>query len=639
MTLKYRSVPAAARPRGVGTSTMRSSRPSDLGVDHHAESHSWWISPDSSGSDATPSDPIDTGTVGVGESYLGSRRSALPTVVDAFTEAWERGASPIAEDYLGHLDPADSEGALELIYREYCLAESDGLGPDPSQYFARFPRYRESLERLLRMHGACPTSLLGRWLTPTDADSVLPVAGDSIGPYLLRRELGRGGFARVFLAEEADLENRPVVVKVSTRATREPWLLARVRHANIVEIVSHALVDDGAFQLICMPFFGGATLESVLAERGGQPRAATSGRDLLADLDRVSAREYPGSQAARPAREILARLSYEQAIAWIVARLADGLGHAFSRDVAHGDVKPSNILLSADGNPMLLDFNLARDSAPTIDGPALGADPGGTLAYMAPERLLVIAAAEPHVAVVPGTESGLGSDPDVAPSPGERAPHLADLYSLGMVLLESLTGQPPRSIKVPNRKDLVSKRALLKSAARAYATSRERSARSTIRASEVAGVRSIAPGLRVILERCLDPDPARRYGRASELADDLDRWRTDRPLAFAEEPFWGQTLPRWLRRKRRMLTVAAVSLITVALATTAVVLSGWNLEQYRSVSAGAMSKLALKWDVPEAGALAYQRAQLPHLLEPDDPQMIENAAPEPERLRHPRAPG
>ena len=87
-----------------------------------------------------------------------------------------------------------------------------------------------------------------------------------------------------------------------------------------------------------------------------------------------------------PAREILARSSYDQAIAWIGARLGEALDYAFSRGVVHGDVKPSNILLSADGNPRLLDFNLARDSsglAPTSPVKDLG----GTLAYMAPERL------------------------------------------------------------------------------------------------------------------------------------------------------------------------------------------------------------------------------------------------------------
>ena len=129
-------------------------------------------------------------------------------MIDTFTEAWERGEAPVVEDYLHHLDPADSQGAVELIYREYCLAEADGRGPDPSLYLARFPQHREALERLLQLHGECPTSLLGRWFKPPAAEADLPEAGDSIGPYLLRRELGRGSFARVFLAEEADLENR-----------------------------------------------------------------------------------------------------------------------------------------------------------------------------------------------------------------------------------------------------------------------------------------------------------------------------------------------------------------------------------------------------------------------------------------------
>ena len=229
--------------------------------------------------------------------------------------------------------------------------------------------------------------MLGRWFAPEPAGAGLPEAGDSIGPYLLCRELGRGSFARVFLAEQADLENRLVVVKVSTQVTREPWLLARARHAHIVEIMWHTQVDDGAFQLICMPFFGGATLAAVLAARRGQARRAASGRDLLADLDGVAAPEYPGGHPARPAREVLARLSYDRAMAWIVARLAEALDHAFNRDVVHGDVKPSNILLSADGNPMLLDFNLARDGAPAREGASPDVDPGGTLAYMAPERL------------------------------------------------------------------------------------------------------------------------------------------------------------------------------------------------------------------------------------------------------------
>ncbi len=280
------------------------------------------------------------------------------------------------------------------------------------------------------------------------------------------------------------------MVKVSTQVTREPWLLARARHANIVEIMSHTLVDDGAFQLICMPFFGGATLGAVLAARRGQARPASSGRDLLSDLDGVAAPEYPGAHPARPAREILARLSYDRAIAWIVARLAEALDHAFSRDVAHGDVKPSNILLSADGNPMLLDFNLARDGSPAPDGSSRDVDPGGTLAYMAPERLRALAGDErPH-------DTMIGPVPDPDPALTERLPHLADLYALGMVLLEALTGRPPLAVKIPAAQGRSARRLHLRSAAGIYAAARHRSARSIVRDSELAGGRPIAPGLR-----------------------------------------------------------------------------------------------------------------------------------------------
>ncbi len=555
---------------------------------------------------------------GASRPWLESRRSAILPVIDMFTEAWERGEAPSAEDYLHHLDPSDSLGAVELIYREFCLAEADGLAPDSSAYLVRFPAHREALERLLHLHDACPASMLGRWFRPTSCEADLPNAGDSIGPYLLRRELGRGSFARVFLAEEADLENRLIVVKVSTRVTREPWLLARARHAHIVEIMRHTLVDDGAFQLICMPFFGGATLGAVLDVRRQRSRAAASGLDLLDDLDRAAAPEFSGAHNLRPARELLARLSYQKAIAWIVARLAEALDHAFICKVAHGDVKPSNILLSADANPMLLDFNLARDGDLEDDDPGRDADPGGTLAYMAPERLRALASRGPA-----GGETIGGCDP--YPLPIDRAPHLADLYALGMVLLEALTGRPPASISIPGEPDAASRGLLLRSAARVYAEARDRSARSIVRDSEIAGGRPIAPGLRAILERCLDPDPARRYGRSLELAEDLDRWRTERALAFTDEPFWGLTLPRWARRQRPVLIAAVVCLLMITLTGAALLLRGTNLALYRDLKATALDKLARIWDDPDAGALGYQRPQTIHFLEPDDRRAIELA--------------
>ncbi len=96
-----------------------------------------------------------------------------------------------------------------------------------------------------------------------------------------------------------------------------------------------------------------------MAERRGLGRRLKSGRDLLNDLDRVSAPEYPKANLSRPAREVVEGLSYPAATAWMVARLAEAARPRLYEGVAHGDIKPSNILLTADGNPMLLDFNLA----------------------------------------------------------------------------------------------------------------------------------------------------------------------------------------------------------------------------------------------------------------------------------------
>jgi hypothetical protein len=132
------------------------------------------------------------------------------TILALFTAAWERGEGPVAEQYLGRLDPADSRAEVDLIYREYCLAEQAGHEPSVSQYVGRFPRHEAALVRLLQLHRECPPSLLGRWMQTTSGDDALPKVGDEIGPFFLRRELGSGGFARVFLAEQTNLENRLV---------------------------------------------------------------------------------------------------------------------------------------------------------------------------------------------------------------------------------------------------------------------------------------------------------------------------------------------------------------------------------------------------------------------------------------------
>jgi serine/threonine protein kinase/tetratricopeptide (TPR) repeat protein len=495
--------------------------------------------------------------------------SASPagTILAEFTSRWERGEGPSIEEYLSRLAPDSASDAPALIYHAFCLAEAAGMKPDPAEYLDRFPEQSRALQRLFHLHGAFTSSQFPLWADP----ATLPEVGDEIGPFVLLRELGEGGFARVFLAEETDLDHRLVVVKVSTRITPEPRLLARAQHSHIVEVLWHSLIDDGSLQLICMPFLGGATLAAVLADRrrtGGRPR---SGRDLLSEIDRASAPEYPTAELVRPAREIIARLSYPQAVAWIVARLAGALDYAYSRGVLHGDVKPSNILLTAAGEPMLLDFNLAVGWQ-LPGGGDLPGDLGGTLVYMAPERLQAVAR----------------PDGGIPPTAADR--HRADLYALGMVLVEALTGRIPDHPRGSPR--------AARELAVALARSREQGAGTLIRSLRF----TIAPALQSIVSRCLAPDPADRYHRASELAEDLDRWCTDRPLAFAREPHWRFGFGRWMRRRRPAVAAASLSLAVTVVCTTAI----WNTIQ-TPLREQALARLAHLWDDTESKAFRFPR--------------------------------
>ena len=187
---------------------------------------------------------------------------------------------------------------------------------------------------------------------------------------------------------------------------------------------------------------------------------------------------------------------------WLGARLGDALDCAFSKDVSHGDVKPSNILLTADGIPMMLDFNLARDSSPLASIDDVG-DPGGTLAYMAPERLFALAASEANWADLRPPSEIAGRPVSTPPSqksavrhemaPGLSA-HQADIYSLGLVLLEAITTRTTEELKYRSTK--VAKPAL----------EQPRVSCKSVRASESA--------------KC---PCARRRGRISQWADDSSR--------------------------------------------------------------------------------------------------------------------
>ncbi|MFM8271991.1 MAG: serine/threonine-protein kinase, partial [Gemmata sp.] len=250
----------------------------------------------------------------------------------------------------------------------------------------------------------------------------LPDVGTEFLGFRLTEELGTGGFGRVYLAQQLALSDRPVALKVTVRPNREAQHLARLQHTNIVPVLSVHEADG--LQALCMPYFGRSTLRQVINSIRLQPSLPASGAGLISTL-RLSAhqtvREDGGpapaagtpapaaDSTAAPTRDRLAHLGYVDAVVWLVARIADGLAHAHERGILHRDLKPANVLLADDGQPMLLDFNLAHHS------PGAAGASGGTLLYMSPEHLAAFA--------------------------GDRTRTVdarSDLYSLGLVMYELL---------------------------------------------------------------------------------------------------------------------------------------------------------------------------------------------------------
>ena len=361
----------------------------------------------------------------------------------------------------------------------------------------------------------------------------LPNPGEVAFGFRLRQELGRGAFAAVFLAEQPDLARRPVVLKISGIAGNEPQTLAQLQHTHIVPI--HSLHEDAqkGLRAVCMPYFGGASLSHVLRALWKDNSRPTRGEQLVEVLNQVGGpspvstnpRLQPGDQGVL---NMLRGLPYVRAAVWIVARLATALQHAHQRGVLHRDIKPSNILMAADGQPMLLDFNLAQN---VYGGQAqASAILGGTVAYMAPEHLRALATRDPAQA--------------------RKVDHRADIYSLGMVLYEMLAGCKPfdQSGSYSPLLSLIEVMALERS--RSSPSLRNRSNRSDIPWS-----------LESIARKCLAPDPAHRYQQAEHLAEDLRRFLEDRPLQHAPELSRVERLRKWTRRHPGLTSSGSVAVV------------------------------------------------------------------------------
>ncbi len=225
-----------------------------------------------------------------------------------------------------------------------------------------------------------------------------------------------------------------------------------------------------------------------------------------------------------------------KATAGLVADIARAIDHAHRRGILHRDLKPANILLDGRGVPHVADFGLAR-RAGAQDGPTRAGEVLGTPAYMAPEQ------AEGR----PGAVTAA-----------------ADVYGLGAILYELLAGRPP------------------------FGGDSALEVLGKVRESEPVRPRSLDPkvprDLETICLKCLEKDPARRYGSAGDLADDLDRWRRGEPIAARRASAVERAL-KWARRRpttAALLVACAVAVGSAGVAARGIASAGrWRAEVAR----------------------------------------------------------
>jgi len=453
---------------------------------------------------------------------------------------FDHGQSPTVASYLEQfpkLCQTDSR-VLSLIYEEFCLREESGDAPDVESFCGRYPRWKDSLIAQLQYHRLFSQAAGGRPPTPR-----FPEVGGCFEEFQLVSLLGHGGTSRVFLARDLSLGGKQVVLKVSLDRGDEPKVHGPLDHPHIVPANSVAFQPDKHLRGLSMPYHAGLALDVVNARlnSSGRPRKAIELWHVLVDGASKSL-----ISCADPKKETLlaaemrragprgdgwegfpSRGTFAQGAAWLAMILARALHYAHGMGTYHRDVKPGNVLLTLRYGPQLFDFNLAE--SPHSADQAQEAIHGGTLPYMAPEQI----------------EAFLN------PELWGKVRAQADVYSLGLVLRELLTGRMP---ELPDDK-LTPARAM-----------RQVLDRRPLLETNVRRINpSIPHALGAIVTKCLTVSPDDRYRDAHALAQDLEQFLSHQPLLHATNPSGRERLSNWGRRHRWVLLSATANLILLGI--------------------------------------------------------------------------
>jgi eukaryotic-like serine/threonine-protein kinase len=381
------------------------------------------------------------------------------------------------------------------------------------------------------------------------------VAGHTLaGRYTLRRKVGEGGMGEVWAADQTDPVRRAVAVKLVrggfdtarlfARFEQERQALARMDHPNVARVydagtvgpVSHLPADgrqDGILPHCDRPFV------------------------VMEFIDGVPITDYCDATKLSARRRVELFLSVCAAVQ-----------HAHQKGVIHRDLKPSNILVTVcDGSPVpkVIDFGVAKATGPRLTDDGLHTDAGtlvGTLEYMSPEQAEL-------------------NNPDVDTR--------TDVYSLGVLLYELLSGRPPFTRREMAGRPLVEMLQVIRgqeptrpSAQLSTAEGRQQVAANRGTDPERL-VRTVRGELDWIVLKCLEKDRGRRYDTPAALADDLRRFLADE-VVTARPSSAAYRVRKFVARNRGAVAAAAAVAFTLLAAT---VFSGWQAVRAREAEAAA----------------------------------------------------
>jgi serine/threonine protein kinase len=480
---------------------------------------------------------------------------------DAFEAALRAGQQPPIEEYLKAAAETDRTKLLEELLKlelEYRRGRGERLTLE--EYLRRFPEHAGRVEAVYREGGTVVSDIVppareGPPQEPPPSEPRLTVPDRPPAPaaqrdpswptipgYEILGVLGKGAMGVVYEARHLKLDRRVALKMILAGDQADAEDLQRFVHeAQTVARLHHLNI----VQIYEIGEHDGLPYFSLELVDGGTLAKKLAGAPL------------PPREAAQ-----------------LMETLARAMHSAHQRGIVHRDLKPANVLLTTDGVPKITDFGLAK----RLEGEAGQSLPGaiiGTPSYMAPEQ-----------------------------AAGGKVDALADVYGLGAILYELLTGHPP--FRGPTLWDTL-----------LQVRTQEPVPPSRFQAK-------LSRDLEAICLACLEKEPRKRYATAQELADDLRRFLEHRPTRKRPLSTAGR-LSRWCRRNPVPASAAAIILVTVVtaivliwqsrnraiqLAADKAELAGWNeqLAQLEHQQAEANKRLAVANGMlaNEKGALALE---------------------------------